>query len=212
MTTTNRVELAISTSLRELSIALRHGTTIHDIKLEQRGASLHEAIASLCAEHDTKPSDIRTIHVDRGPGSYTGLRIAVTFARFMGRFAHVELRACSSFELIAAALGPTDTPTTRIGLDARRGRVHTAVIEHATPIRLLEPPHAITIEDFLTTIDPAQTLVLDPSLQPSLQSLPRPPLPTPTYGARDLFHPSVQTEPITPTDLEPHYLMGSYAD
>ena len=48
-------------------------------------------------------SEVRELRVDRGPGSYIGLRVAVTFARTLAAFSGARILSAEGLEVVAAA-------------------------------------------------------------------------------------------------------------
>jgi tRNA threonylcarbamoyl adenosine modification protein YeaZ len=89
------------------------------------------------------PQDIRQIHLATGPGSFTGLRIAVTMAKAMSLAAGVQIATVDTLDTIAANVADmSPTPTTEnpglggmpidrlaVVLDAKRGQFFTAIFE-----------------------------------------------------------------------------------
>src|SRR5712671_4542595 len=84
--------IAIETSSRVGSVALAEGPRLvaertFETQTEpatadlRHGRELIPTLSALCREQGWRPSDISQCHVSIGPGSFTGLRVAVTFAR-----------------------------------------------------------------------------------------------------------------------------------
>jgi tRNA threonylcarbamoyladenosine biosynthesis protein TsaB len=76
--------LGIETSGRIGSVATLCGDVVSERVLEERGrhgAELPEACRSLLHEAGITPRDLDAIVVGQGPGSYTGMRIGITFAK-----------------------------------------------------------------------------------------------------------------------------------
>ncbi|MCA8941743.1 MAG: tRNA (adenosine(37)-N6)-threonylcarbamoyltransferase complex dimerization subunit type 1 TsaB [Planctomycetes bacterium] len=202
--------LAISASRRTVSVALELDGEIRTAPSDVLGASLHEQVAAMFETTRICSSDIDRVVVDRGPGSYTGLRIAVTFARFLSRYDDVTLLATTSFEAIAATSRPAST--IRVGLDARRGRVHTTRVAAADRIELLEAPRAIPVDEFIALLGVDEPVIVESSLREHVVSARATMSPFPEYDATTLLSPRIAPTAITRAELEPLYLMGSYAD
>ena len=125
--------LAFETSSALGSVALGRG----DVVLEERvlsGARRHAVefiptIEALCKAHAVEPTSVRRIFVSSGPGSFTGLRIGVTAARMIGWASGASLVAVPTLEVIAQNALDAEVPPDRaiVVLDAKRGRVYTAV-------------------------------------------------------------------------------------
>jgi tRNA threonylcarbamoyladenosine biosynthesis protein TsaB len=179
----------------------------------ERG-DLARLCAELCRDRGVRPGDIGRVLVDVGPGSYTGLRVAVTFVRFLQAFGPLEVGRVDSLAtmaLLAAERGRTGR--VRVLLDARRGRLHTAVYDSdGTRLVEHEAPAAVTTEAVLAAILPGETIVLPAALAEQLQALgDRHEL----LVARDVTADWLFRAPFTraaASDLEPRYLMASYAE
>jgi len=175
--------------------------------------------AGLCAAHGVTPADLRELRIDLGPGSYTGLRVAITFVRFLQRFAAVPVLACDSMLLLADA-GADDVPAgarLRPLLDARRGRVHCGTVQlDAGMLRHLVPPAAVPFDAVVPTIAPGDRFVTTHELAARCGELLRTRGATvsiaPTITAESLFATRLPLVACEPQQLEPRYLMGTYAD
>lgn len=133
---------------------------------ERGTASLAPAVARLLQDQGLAPGDLLGLAVGTGPGSYTGLRSALAFARGLalpGRRPVVGLPSPASS---AAARFAEDAAVSRVvGLiDARRGQVARCDHGRGEPgaVELLAP-HLVTTEEAaaLRAAPPAGTLVLD---------------------------------------------------
>ena len=101
--------LAFDTSSKALSLAILEDkqvlaeTTINIKK--NHSITLMPAIDFLMASLDWTPKDLDRIVVAEGPGSYTGLRIAVATAKTLAHTLNIELVGMSS--LLASGTIPT---------------------------------------------------------------------------------------------------------
>ena len=80
------VALAISASSETCSLALRDAAgAIRELSVpaRQQSARLIAGIDELLRGAALRRGQLAELRVDRGPGSYTGLRMALTFARVM---------------------------------------------------------------------------------------------------------------------------------
>ncbi len=93
------------------------------VELPQKGAeALAPAVSSLLASASVSPRDLERIAVVSGPGSFTGLRSSLAFARGLARAAGCLLVPLGTFEVVSGAVpGPPDADFL---LDALRGEVH----------------------------------------------------------------------------------------
>ncbi|MHC4521456.1 MAG: tRNA (adenosine(37)-N6)-threonylcarbamoyltransferase complex dimerization subunit type 1 TsaB, partial [Planctomycetota bacterium] len=98
--------LAVETSSRLGSVALALGPDL--LGAETFSASLrHSAeifptIGDLLERSGYAAADISQVHISVGPGSFTGLRIAVTVAKSMHLANSVRLITVNSLDVIAA--------------------------------------------------------------------------------------------------------------
>ena len=124
--------LAVDTSSRILSVAIRAGEgTIFEANLE--GTPRHsEALIDLVEQGlkrvDLKKGDLDAFLWGLGPGSFTGLRIGLSFLKGF----HVGLRkkafGASSLDLIALGSGMTKGKLA-VCVDAKREQIYTAIYQ-----------------------------------------------------------------------------------
>ena len=127
--------LAFDTSSKALSLAILEDkqvlaeTTINIKK--NHSITLMPAIDFLMASLDWTPKDLDRIVVAEGPGSYTGLRIAVATAKTLAHTLKIELVGMSSL----LALVPRQQEGLLVPLmDARRNNVYAGFYENAKPV------------------------------------------------------------------------------
>lgn len=150
--------LAIETSSRAGSIALASGPTLlveHVLPPDQRhAAELMPAIERLTRDAGWKPADIHQLYLSIGPGSFTGLRIAVALARSLAHALGTKIVAVPSLDVIAHNAPPELEIVLPI-LDAKRSQVFTALYRRlpggaleritdqqlTTPAAILEQAH-----------------------------------------------------------------------
>lgn len=201
------------------SCALRLGSGIVE-RRSPAGArgDLATLAADLCRQHGVRPQDLGELRLDLGPGSYTGLRVVVTFVRFLQRFGDVRVLATDSLSLLASAALGRDLAGRRLRplLDARRERFHTAGLTFDTRLQLVEPPAALPFADVLQRVAATDLFVVpaavDVQVGAALRDRGAEVLVATGIAARDLFRPELDLVPASSAELEPKYLMGSYAE
>ncbi len=137
--------LALECAFPRVSVALKSAGRILEPQpapREPRAADLHPAMHSLLREAGLTAGDIGEILLDRGPGSYTGLRIAFATARTLSFLFGTRIRCLFASDLLAAAAARDPRAGGErllVCLDARRG--HWSAAEYALPgpIRLSRP-------------------------------------------------------------------------
>ena len=129
------MELLIDASLPDLRLALAEGGRAVAGEVERRGkAESLETLLERALERCSRPlSDVDVVAALRGPGSFTGLRVALAFAQGLafGR-PGIRLLTADTFALlgaVAAAKGASGPGA--VLLPARRGFLYaaTAVVE-----------------------------------------------------------------------------------
>ncbi|MCA8978037.1 MAG: tRNA (adenosine(37)-N6)-threonylcarbamoyltransferase complex dimerization subunit type 1 TsaB [Planctomycetes bacterium] len=216
-----RASLAISgsnlTGEHAFTCCLRTGDGLRTACPEpgQRG-DLARLALDLLSSAGVAPADLDELRVDLGPGSYTGLRVAITFARFLQHFGGVEVLACDSLALMASA-AVAEAPRLRPILDARRGRFHCATLLPVDGrLRHHGEPAAVTFDELATTVTTADTFVAPSTLAVehvvALRALGANVVEVTAISAAQLFCDRLELATCTSAELEPRYLMASYAE
>jgi len=135
----NTYAIAIETSGRVGSACLSHGPRVlEEILLSGRmrhGSELMPAIEDLLKRHGLRPADIGLFYFPIGPGSFTGLRIAVTMAKMLAFALPVRLIAVNTLDAVAQnATEYMEQTGQRIEraaavLDAKKDLFHAAVYQ-----------------------------------------------------------------------------------
>ena len=119
--------LAVETSGYEGSIALRLGdVVVEDRSLAAEGRrnaqTLVQEVEELLKRHNMVPQQIDAIAVSEGPGSFTGLRVGIVFAKTFAWVNDAELIAVDTLQAIAKPLAGQAKHVTVIS-DAQRNEV-----------------------------------------------------------------------------------------
>lgn len=145
--------LAIETSGRIGSVALASGPRV--LVAEQFPHGLRNAagilplIDRLAKQLDWRPRDIEAVLLSLGPGSFTGVRIAVTLAKTLAFATGARVVGVPSTSVLVRN-APSDTRHVIIVLDAKRGQVFTARFERVgKDWDEREPPHLDTLSAML---------------------------------------------------------------
>lgn len=127
--------LAVETSSRSGSIALADGPDLLAESAftadQEHARDLLPVIDALLKAHHWTPASIQACCISIGPGSFTGLRVAVTFARHLALTVGAKLCAVPTLDVIAAGALRMDSPPQRLAviLDAKSRRVFGAIYE-----------------------------------------------------------------------------------
>ncbi len=142
--------LIIDTSTKYLYLCLvKDNKIIKEIKEESnRNHAPHSVllVEETLKNNNIKVSDLNEVIVGIGPGSYTGLRIALTIAKMISSFMDIPLKTISTLYLMSSGYEGLVVPI----IDARRGNYFSAAYSDET-----------ILEDKLRTKDEIEELVKD---------------------------------------------------
>jgi tRNA threonylcarbamoyladenosine biosynthesis protein TsaB len=181
-------------------------------------ADLAGLVAGLIDDAGLAPADVRRVLVDVGPGSYTGLRVALTFVRFLQRFGAVDVHAVDSLALLAARARHAGVRGRVVAvLDARRDRLHAQAFDVADDrIVAAAPAEALPLAAAVQLAATAARLVaptaLPAGLRAAFDAAGVPALAVERVLAAEMFAAPLPFAAASAADLEPRYLMGSYAE
>ena len=98
------VSIALDTSTRTPSIAVRSKSTLVEQHLEPEHAHASDLLPALeraLDELEARPAEIELVAVGLGPGSFTGLRVGIATARGLARSTQAGVIGLPSGEIIA---------------------------------------------------------------------------------------------------------------
>jgi len=167
--------LAIDTSTRVGSVGLgEHGIVVAEslltVKATHSEAVLPE-IRRLTERTGIALRDLETVVVGAGPGSFTGVRIAASFAKGICFACRIPLFAYSSLAAIAAGVG-VSTPVCAT-LDARRGQVYAAGYRLGAELECVFGPEAMSVDMLPARLSDGDPWVLAGSGAGSVASIAR---------------------------------------
>ncbi len=166
--------LALDTSTRTASLALFDGTTV-----------LSETTWLAGREHSTRllvetqiafervgrtPEELTGMAVAQGPGSFTGVRVALSVVKGIAGGLGIPAWGVSSLDVLALAAEPSTLPVCAV-IEAGRGRYATALYKDG---RASEEAHLTTADDLLKPLSEPTVVVgeLAPDLRGRLAALP----------------------------------------
>lgn len=123
--------LAIETATACVSVALKKGETVYEHSVRDaaaRAETVLELLRALCAETGTGMGAIDVVAFGRGPGSFTGLRVAAAVAQGLAYPRDLPVIPISSLAALAQ-----EAPGRRVlaALDARRDEVYYGCFRRA---------------------------------------------------------------------------------
>src|SRR5688572_13321424 len=99
-----RTEVALETSARAASVAVRHAGEVRAARLapeRSHASDLFPRLAELFEALGAAPGAIESVFVGTGPGSYTGLRVGIATALGLARGSGAKLVGVPSGETLA---------------------------------------------------------------------------------------------------------------
>ncbi len=128
--------MGLDTALQRCSVAiLRDGAVVGDQSVDMaRGHAEHLApmAAAVLAEAGVKTTDLDRIGVVVGPGGFTGVRIALAFARGLAIGVDVDVVGITSLAALAGNVDDAgDGELIAPIIDARRAQVYAALYEQS---------------------------------------------------------------------------------
>ncbi|NLC06129.1 MAG: tRNA (adenosine(37)-N6)-threonylcarbamoyltransferase complex dimerization subunit type 1 TsaB [Erysipelothrix sp.] len=127
------ITLYLDTSLEYLHIGLKQdGLWIEKVSqkaFKKQSELTMPMIEELFKKHNIKPSQLQEIVLTSGPGSYTGVRIAMTIAKVLGAIAGVKVFTLNTLQAMAG-LGND----TLAQMDARAKRSYVAIYDKGKEI------------------------------------------------------------------------------
>ena len=126
------LRLFLNTSNKYLYLCLMNDSDILS-KVIMEGNNNHsekliDVLNEFLSSNNISVDDIKEIYVGRGPGSYTGVRIACTVAKVLAYSKNIKLFSFSSLDLMLSTKLNT-LGTYQVIMDARRGNSFSKVVK-----------------------------------------------------------------------------------
>lgn len=147
----NMISLAFDTSNQTMAVALLDDDVLlAEFRLtikRNHSISLMPTIDFMMAQVGLTPSDLDRVVVAKGPGSYTGLRVAVATAKTLAYSLGIDLVGVSSLQILAASMDFEGLIVPLI--DARRQHVYAGFYQDNCPIR---PDRHMSLNELLVEL------------------------------------------------------------
>ena len=158
--------LSFDTSSARLTAAVYDGPkkiAAHEsLESVRHSDALAPVLQALLKKARLSSQKIDCIAVGTGPGSFTGIRVALTTAKLLAYALKTKIVGVSSLE--AAVRAQKNDGDYAVMLDARRSQVYAAVYRRKSGLwSVLRKPAIFTREDFLKSLTPSM-MVLDTPL------------------------------------------------
>lgn len=120
--------LVIEASNQSLSVALfQDGKVVSNVHLEktlQHSIHLAPAVEEVMTNGQCTYAQLENVVVSNGPGSYTGLRIGITFAKTLGQTLNIPIIPVSSLQMLSESVANYGDKIVVPFYDARRQNVY----------------------------------------------------------------------------------------
>lgn len=157
------IVLGIETSTPVCSVALaQEGELLAEYRLNVRNAHarvLPKAVEGLLADASLKMNDLGGIAVSNGPGSFTGLRIGLSFAKGLGLGLNIPFAAVPTLEALAS-LAPTSEGFIVPFVKARTDQYMMAVYERVDHKDRIIKEVSVVNSDQLADFIPANAMLI----------------------------------------------------
>ena len=146
--TATKIELVLAQSKGRIAQSISPVDFSHSV-------TLFDTIDGCMQKLGTSISSINLIGVGIGPGSFTGIRIAVSTARMLAQVTQSPLIGIKTPVLYASSLPAKKNDNILVAFDAKKGRVFGALYKKTGDFGLeaITPPGDYPIESLLGTID-----------------------------------------------------------
>lgn len=149
--------LAIETSHQRGSVALlEDGSLVAEATLPEglpTTRSLHPTIKSLMEDAGWSALDVRVVATTIGPGSFTGLRIAVATAKTFAYLTGADAVGLDTLEVIVHQI-PASYHEVHLAVDAQRGEVVAGSfrLDSSGKVRTITRAHLVRFEDWVRSL------------------------------------------------------------
>ncbi|HLT40429.1 MAG TPA: tRNA (adenosine(37)-N6)-threonylcarbamoyltransferase complex dimerization subunit type 1 TsaB [Enhygromyxa sp.] len=185
----------------------------------QTSETLHLRLAAALAEAQIDGRELSSIAGGRGPGTFTGSRVAVATVKGLALGLDVPVVPVSSLAALAAST-TIDGPTLAL-LDARRGQIYGAVYAVGEVVELLGDERVVELATLVAELpELAELRAIGPGCQAYAEALPERLRPrsttTPGPSARGLWRAAVSAlragAAVDADEFSVSYLRMSYAE
>jgi len=155
------VSLTFETSGRTAHVALGIGDDFKEARdvprTRRNNLELIPTADALLKDHELRPNDINQLYVSVGPGSFTGLRMAIAAAKMLALTnPNLKLVAVPTLDALAFQNRQADKPVA-ICLNIKRGTMYCAAYQGGQQI---VAPALRSLDDLLASIDDPTQLSL----------------------------------------------------
>jgi tRNA threonylcarbamoyladenosine biosynthesis protein TsaB len=149
--------LAVDTSTPQIGLALYDGARVLAESLwtskARHTVELAPAVAEMLAHLGAKVDEVKAVGVAIGPGSFTSLRVGLSFAKGLALARNLPIVGVNTLEVVAASQPLTGLPLACL-LPAGRGRLALGWYEvHGHGWQAVDGPSILTAEALATSVN-----------------------------------------------------------
>ena len=158
--------LCFDTALAKLYVSIFENNSLISSKIVSSNdthyhtAYLIKIIADMLKDNNLKMTDINLLGVNRGPGSFTGIRAGLTIANVISKQLNIKVISSNSLEIISS-IGNKDKKIL-VALDARRNKAYIGIYHNMKEIL---PPSLYDIENITPLVDENTIIISDNNLK-----------------------------------------------
>lgn len=143
------ISLFVDTALSYIRIALFRDDDLIDFineKCDMNMSSLFDVkVRDIFSRNGLDYKDVDKIYTVTGPGSFTGIRVGMTFSKVLAFSLNKKITPISELQVLASSGGGASL------IDARRGYVYAGVYD--SNLDVLIPDKYVLLDDFLNSIN-----------------------------------------------------------
>lgn len=143
------ISLFVDTALSYIRVALFKNDSLLDFineKCEKNMSSLFDVrVRDLFERNNLSLNDVQKIYTVTGPGSFTGIRVGMTFSKVLAMSQGLKITPISELQVLASTMTNKDEAPL---IDARRGYVYAGIYDN--DLNTLTEDQHILLEDFLS--------------------------------------------------------------
>ena len=143
------ISLFVDTALSYIRVALFKNDSLLDFineKCEKNMSSLFDVrVRDLFERNSLSLNDVKKIYTVTGPGSFTGIRVGMTFSKVLAMSQGLKITPISELQVLASTMTNKDKAPL---IDARRGYVYAGIYDK--DLNTLTENQHILLEDFLS--------------------------------------------------------------
>lgn len=200
------ISIFIDTALSYIRVGLINDTNLIDEINEFSDKDLSKLfvkkVEELLNKNNIKIDDIKNIYCVTGPGSFTGIRVGMTFAKVLGLSKKAEITPISELQVLSTT--PHDTKYIAPLINARRGYVYAGLYD--SNLETIVKDKYIKLEEFISNIEDNDVTYVSYDKFENLKVI------NPNIDILSIVNKNKETKKINSHLLVPNYLKDTEAE